>query len=411
MASCFYDTSSLLTVSTESLLSSHFYISSITLKELEEIKTNQNKSQELKYKAREIVRLIDSNRDAFTVVFCNDSIYKKCGEKYFMPTNNDNLILTCATETSCDVVYSEDLCMRIVGRDIFGLNMSKYDLTETEDYSSYTGYKQVQMSPSEYAIFLHSLNDNPFGCVINEYLVVYSWEFDLYDCFKWSGNSFVPTYSKQPKSVSMDDKLKPKDEFQRCAIDALLDPDIKLVALGGKAGSGKTFLNLMCSLSLVDTCKYDRIVFTSNNIPMRGCASYGYTPGTLTQKLTDANEGSILLSKFDDVSKFNSLIVQDKLRLLDLSSCRGTEIKKSILMCSEMQNTSTDIMKTIITRIHASSKMVFDFDAETQIDNKMFEQDNGALRTVGALRGQKEFAYIYLPNIYRSELAKLAELI
>lgn len=403
----FYDTSSLL-LAQERAFDESFYVSSITLSELEHIKVSDTKSQDIKYKARNLVRLLNAHQDLFTVVI-DDTAVRANLEKHFMPLSSDNLILASAAMTSCEVVYSEDLCMRLVGRQVFDLNTTPYETRE--EHAAYSGYKQVQMGESEYATFLHKLTENQFGCVVNEYIIIYSSEYEILDCFKWSGSEFVPAYNKITRTISMGDKIKAKDEFQRCAIDALMEPEIKLVALGGKAGSGKTYLNLMCAMAQVDSGKYERIVFTSNNIPMRGCASYGYTPGSLLQKLTDANEGNILLSKFSDINQFNALVMQDKIRLLDLSSCRGTEIKNSILLCSEMQNTSPDIMKTIISRVHSSSKMVFDFDAETQIDSTMFEANNGALRTVVALQGQKEFAYVYLPNTYRSELAKLACLI
>ena len=403
----FYDTSSLL-LAQERAFDEPFYVSSITLSELEHIKASDTKSQDIKYKARNLVRLLNAHQDLFTVVI-DDTAVRANLEKHFLPLSSDNLILASAAMTSCEVVYSEDLCMRLVGRQVFDLNTTPYETRE--EHAAYSGYKQVQMGESEYATFLHKLTENQFGCVVNEYIIIYSSEYEILDCFKWSGSEFVPAYNKITRTISMGDKIKAKDEFQRCAIDALMEPEIKLVALGGKAGSGKTYLNLMCAMAQVDSGKYERIVFTSNNIPMRGCASYGYTPGSLLQKLTDANEGNILLSKFSDINQFNALVMQDKIRLLDLSSCRGTEIKNSILLCSEMQNTSPDIMKTIISRVHSSSKMVFDFDAETQIDSTMFEANNGALRTVVALQGQKEFAYVYLPNTYRSELAKLACLI
>lgn len=407
MASCFYDTSSLLTVSTESLLSSHFYISSITLKELEEIKTNQNKSQELKYKAREIVRLIDSNRDAFTVVFCNDSIYKKCGEKYFMPTNNDNLILTCATETSCDAVYSEDLCMRLVGRDIFGLNMSSCRVV---DYSSISqGYKQVQMSASEYYLFLNSMDDNKFNCCHNEYLIVYDDEFDLRDVFKWDGNLFVSTYNKQLKSITLGDKIKPKDEFQRCAIDSLVTNSI--TAITGMAGSGKTLLALSAAMYLIDSHKYESLTILFNPTSTRGAARMGFYSGSAIEKAKQTSIGHILNSKFGDPAIVDNLLATNRIKLISMADARGLEIRDdSILFITECQNTSTDLLKLCLTRVSSGSKVFIEGDYESQLDDSCFDgENNGLMQAIKTFSGDPLFCHVDLPNIYRSKIAELAQ--
>jgi PhoH-like ATPase len=408
----FYDTSSLLEVGEGAFNGAPFYISSVTLEELENIKTSATKSEDTKFKARRLTRLLDEKPGNYKVVIATTKMREMIEGNLHLSITPDNLILACASMVpDCECVYSEDICMRHIGKNVFGLPMMSCAAAKDKE-TPYTGYKQVQMSDSEFAIFQNTLEDNPFGCLVNEYLIVYGTEYEVQGCYRWTGNEFVPAYNKTIKSFSVNqDKLKPLDEFQRCAIDSLMNPDIKFVCLAGKPGSGKTTLNLVCAMSQVDCFKYDRMVFSSNNVPLRGVASYGYTPGTITEKLLSANAGQILLSKFEEALHLNGLIMQDKIRLLDFSTIRGSEFKNTVVFCSEMQNTSPDIVKTIISRMHESSKLLFDFDAEAQVDVKAFEANNGARRAVEALKGQPEFAYIYLPNIYRSNLAKLAELI
>ena len=117
----FYDTSSLL-LAQERAFDEPFYLSSVTVAELEHIKVSEYKSGELKYQARKLVRMLDERRDMYTVV-TDDTAVRAELEKHFMPLSNDNLILASAALTSCDIVYSEVLCMRLIGQQIFGLNM------------------------------------------------------------------------------------------------------------------------------------------------------------------------------------------------------------------------------------------------------------------------------------------------
>lgn len=101
------------------------------------------------------------------------------------------------------------------------------------------------MAESEYATFLNQLDDNRFWCLTNEYLICYAdINMEVRECFRWTGEEFVPVYNKQLRSVSMGDKIKPKDEFQRCAIDSLMNNTVTFIS--GKTGSGKTFIGSDC---------------------------------------------------------------------------------------------------------------------------------------------------------------------
>lgn len=401
----FYDTSSLL-LAQDKAFEEHFYISSVTLSELEHIKVSEHKSTELKYKARKLVRLLDEHRDAFTVVV-DDTAVRTIVDKHFLPDSADNRILASMSLTSCDVCYSDDLCMRLVGRQVFGLNMQAYKVEETED--AYNGYLQLQMSDSEYAVFLNTLTDNSFGCLINEYLIVYDQEYDLRDCFRWSGDMFVPAYSKNLRSISMGDKIKPKDEFQRCLIDSLMTNTITFIS--GKPGSGKTLLALSAAMHLVDSYKYERVIVSTNPVPIRGAQSIGYLPGSAYEKLAGGQIGNILTSKFGDRMQLDMLAQQGKVRLMDISACRGAEVKDGeIFVLTEMQNCTIDMLKILLSRVSSGAKVFVDGDFKTQVDNTLFSGENsGMKRAIDVFKGDPLFGYVNLPNVWRSKVAELAE--
>ena len=404
----FYDTSSLL-VAQEKAFVEPFCLSSTTVAELEHIKTDPNKSVELKYKARCLVRLLDEHRDMYTITISNSAVEREIEQKYRMPLTNDNRILACAACCkNVDVVYSEDLCMRLIGRGVFGLNMCA--LPHEEDDVVYTGYKQVVMSDSEYTTFVNMPCCNVFNCAVNEYVICYSdMDSAVRDCFRWTGEQFVPAYNKQLKSLTMGDKIKPKDEFQRCAIDSLVNNTITV--LSGKAGSGKSMLALSAAMYLIDSHKYEKLVVLFNPTSTRGAAKMGYYTGNAIEKAKQTSIGHILNSKFGDPIVVDNLLATGRLRLISMADARGCEIDDdSILWITEAQNTTPDLLKLCLQRCSSGCKVFLEGDYRAQVDDAMFTGgNNGLKRVIDTFAGDSLFGYIDLPNVWRSRIAELAE--
>lgn len=407
MTSKFYDTSSLL-LAQEKAFEEHFYLSSVTLSELEHIKVSETKPQEIKHKARNLVRILNSHPDSFTVVV-DDTAVRAVLDKHFLPLSNDNLILASASMTSCEVVYSEDLCMRLVGKQVFELNMSAFEMDDSSVGNPYTGYKQAQMSMAEYSMFLNNLGNNAYGCAQNEYLIIYDEEFDLIDCYRWDKAVFVPAYNKTLKSLSMGDKIKAKDEMQRCAIDSLINNTI--TALTGRAGSGKTLLALSAAMYLIDSHKYENLVILFNPTSTRGAARLGYYSGSALEKAKQTSIGHILNSKFGDPFLVDNLIATGRVRLISMADARGLEIDdKSILFITECQNTSTDLLKLCLQRVSSGSKVFIEGDYNSQVDDICFVgENNGLKKAIDTFKGNELFGYVHLPNIWRSKVAELAD--
>ena len=402
----FYDTSSLL-LAQERAFDEPFYLSSVTVAELEHTKVSEHKSGELKYQARKLVRMLDERRDMYTVV-TDDTAVRAELEKHFMPLSNDNLILASAALTSCDIIYSEDLCMRLIGQQIFGLNMQA--LPCKEDVAEHTGYKQVIMSDSEYAHFQSNLTSNVYDCRTNEYLICYSdMDADVRDCYRWNGTAYAPAYNKQLKSLTMGDRLKPKDEFQRCAIDSMIN--LPITAISGKAGSGKSMLALAAAMYLIDSHKYEHLVVLFNPTSTRGAAKMGYYTGSAIEKAKQTSIGHILVSKFGDPIVVDNLLATGQLRLISMADARGCEIADdSILWITEAQNTTPDLLKLCLQRCSAGCKVFLEGDYQAQVDDVMFSGDNNGLkRVIQAFDGDQMFGHVDLPNVWRSRIAELAE--
>ena len=210
--------------------------------------------------------------------------------------------------------------------------------------------------------------------------------------------------------------LRPRNKEQRFALDLLLDEDVKVVALDGQAGTGKTLLAVAAGLQqVVEEGRYNRICVYRPVVPV-GKADLGYLPGTLDEKLdpwmaaiTDA-----VYALTDDRSQEDATRVLDEVRdrgqltMESVTHLRGRTLHSSFVIVDEAMNLSPQVGKTILTRIAADSKVVFTGDT-SQIDAAFLsEQTNALTALVTAFSGQELFGHVRLVRGERSPLAELA---
>ena len=201
-------------------------------------------------------------------------------------------------------------------------------------------------------------------------------------------------------------KVKPRNFKQELYFD-LLNSDVPLVSVGGIAGSGKTFLTTCYALQELEKKTYEKIVFIRNNVSIQNVPELGILPGDENQKLRGyfAYVADIL-----NPFMFDTYLQSQKIEIVWLGAMRGRSISNSLVICSESQNLSTELVKMIISRMGDGSRLFFDFDLE-QIDHKSFQKDNGATAMINSLQGNDSFGMVTLDLVERSELAKLASLI
>lgn len=400
----FYDTSSLLS---DSLDLTDVVISSISILELENIKVSARKDEATKYASRMAVRAIKEQKPHVVVVTQDD--YKMLLEMNLEATN-DNLIITCAKRYSKDnkvEFWSEDFLCGLIANSYFGLTVNSFG-EQNKDQEYYTGYKVVVPVDDDFAAVYDKDNTyNVFDCKINEYVSIKDINGVLKDVLKWTGNKYISLNSKNIKSLAFGDKLKPKDEYQRMAIDSLYSNTI--TAIGGHAGSGKSLLCLATAMNLIEAGKYDRLVILFNPCPVRGASEMGYYTGSMIDKAMQSNIGNILISKFGDRFIVDNMITSGKIKLISMADCRGTEIRDSeILWITEAENTTIDLMKVCLSRVATGAKVFIEGDYD-QIDHRTFESNNGLKRAVEVLKDNIEFGFVELQTIYRSRLAELVD--
>ncbi len=208
--------------------------------------------------------------------------------------------------------------------------------------------------------------------------------------------------------------IRPRNDEQKLALDALLNPQIDLVSLTGGAGTGKTLLALAAALE--QERDYEQI-FLSRPTVVLGNQDLGYLPGDQKQKMSPflqplMDNLNVIKHQFRPTSKeaqrIDSMLTQEKLIIEPLAYIRGRSLGKCFFIIDEAQNLTPHEMKTIITRAGEGTKMVFTGDI-FQIDQPYLDQWSNGLTHLGEkMYGQEIFQHVFLRKGERSALSELA---
>ncbi len=208
--------------------------------------------------------------------------------------------------------------------------------------------------------------------------------------------------------------ISPRNAEQSFAVDALINPNIQLVSLTGKAGTGKTLLALASALSVR---KMYRQIFIARPIVPLSNKDIGFLPGDVESKLAPYMQPlwdnlKVIQDQFPETDKnhqlINSLVKEQKLVIEPLSYIRGRSLQRIFFIVDEAQNLTPHEIKTIITRAGEGSKIVFTGDVY-QIDHPYLDgQSNGLSYLIDRFKGQRLYAHINLEKGERSELAEIA---
>ena len=412
----FFDTCTLLNYY-ESIFNStdKFAISEVTLRELESIKTSYNKSDEVKYKARQVTKLLAHNQDKYDVILMVDRIFNTL-EVMELEDTPDNRIIMTATYYYQNVSHitfvTDDLCLYNIAKQITPIPVKLgYEVFENSNKDEiYKGYKIVCLEDNDMATFYENLKTNIYDCLENKYLIIKNTDNETKDIRRWTTkDGYVEVFNKAIKSNSMGAKIKPKDDFQRMAIDSIFNNTMTVIS--GKAGSGKSLLSLSSAMNLIESDKYKSLVILYNPVKVKGASDLGFYTGSAVEKAMQNSIGEILRTKFNDIKKVEAMIMSGQIKLLSMADCRGTEIKDDeILWITEAQNTSIELIKLCLSRCSQHCKIIIEGDYNSQVDNYVFSDgNNGMKRAIEVLKGEDIFGYIELQNVWRSKIASLMD--
>lgn len=208
--------------------------------------------------------------------------------------------------------------------------------------------------------------------------------------------------------------VKPKNAEQAFAFNALLNEKVKLVALQGVAGTGKTLLALASALE--QSKSYHQIILARPIVPLSN-RDIGYLPGDANDKVGPYMEPlwdnlKFIKSQFGENEKKHKAILEmeqsGKIIITPLAFIRGRSLSNIIFIVDEAQNLTPHEVKTIITRAGENTKIIFTGDVH-QIDTPYLDEySNGLAYLIDRLKGQDLFSHIKLEKGERSELANLA---
>ena len=210
--------------------------------------------------------------------------------------------------------------------------------------------------------------------------------------------------------------LRARSKEQRFALELLLDPDVSVVALDGRAGTGKTVMAIAAGLEqAVESRTYEKLAVYRPLVPV-GRADVGFLPGGLDEKLdpwmSAIHDAIVALtdqrSSHDARRMIDDLEQRGQLTMESVTFLRGRSLHRQFVVVDEAQNLEPTTLKTILTRIGEGTKVVFTGDT-SQIDAPYMGESNNALAVlIQAFSNQHCFGHVTLSACERSEVASLA---
>ncbi|HNU37344.1 MAG TPA: PhoH family protein, partial [Macellibacteroides fermentans] len=392
-------------------------------------------SDQINYNAREFVRELDllTSNDLFlkgaSLGPGKGTLYIVTGDKYqekialsFPEKTPDHRILSSTLFIAeknpkvRTILVTKDVNLRMKGRSL-GIEVEDYITDKVVNVDIFERAQEVyeNVDPD----LIDKIYATPEG--VNADLLDFKVTLEPNDCFilRSVRNSVLARYNPYTEKIKKVDKtpsygIVPRNAEQSFALEILNDPNIKLVALTGKAGTGKTLLALASALKQADMFKQ---ILLARPIVALANKDLGFLPGDEKQKIapymqplfdnlnvikTQLTPGSPDIRRIDDLQKNNQLVIEA------LAFIRGRSLSETFCIIDEAQNLTPHEVKTIITRAGEGTRMVFTGDIQ-QIDSPYLDaQSNGLAYMVDKMKGQELFAHINLIKGERSELSELA---
>ena len=415
----FYDTCALLNEQEACFKDGRIIISSITFKELENIKQSANKSEETKYRARKIVRYLKDNRDKYIPFLYNEKETSAKINQFNLPKTDDSRIILSALSVRenliKDLVFVTDDLLCAILADSVGL---KVEFSEEKQIENYTGFLNIELSNEELGNIYNNILEGTLKeiwdkMLLNQYLIPFNDSLEEKElvAFKKTEEGFIQvSYPKKTKKkYTMHEKPEPRDIYQMCALDSINSNQITV--LRGEAGTGKSFFAIQQGLKMLEDHDVSKIVMFINPVATKDSCQFGFLPGTILDKILDSQIGVFLSSKLGAREGVLELIEAGMLELLPVADIRGydTSGMNAYIYVTEAQNTTKEMMKLMVQRIGEDSKVVIEGDTQYQVDCKAYMgANNGLVRLSEVFRGFKNYGEVELQKCYRSEIAEIA---
>ena len=326
--------------------------------------------------------------------------------------DNDTRILSVAANLAAEgndvTVVSKDLPMRVKASAV-GLNAEEYRAQQVVD-SGYTGMTTAELTESEMADLWgaeslvvddlatpDALGDAP----VHTGVVLHSPRGSALATTATGGRLHLVRGDREVFGV------RGRSAEQRIAIDHLLNPDIGIVSLGGRAGTGKSALALCAGLEAVMERREHRKVLVFRPLYAVGGQELGYLPGDQHEKMNPWAEAVFdTLGALVAQEVLDEVIARGMLEVLPLTHIRGRSLHDAFVIVDEAQSLERNVLLTVLSRIGQNSKVVLTHDV-AQRDNLRVGRHDGIAAVVEALKGKELFAHVTLTRSERSAVSAL----
>jgi PhoH-like ATPase len=321
-----------------------------------------------------------------------------------------------ANKDTTVVLITKDINLRMKAKSL-GIIAQDYENDKVANIDDL--YKGIRILEGVNQESISKLYEQPEGVGATEFNLEGNLAGHQFFIMKNNGSSALAHYNPVNKMLNRVIKqttygIDPRNAEQTFAIEALSNPDIQLVSLTGKAGTGKTLLALAAALQ--QHKRYKQIFLARPIVPLAN-RDLGFLPGDVKEKMDPYMQPlydnlTVIKHKFSHQSpeflRINDMMKEDKLVITPLAYIRGRSLSSIFFIVDEAQNLTPHEIKTIITRAGEGTKMVFTGDIE-QIDSPYLDTaSNGLSYLSDKMKNQEIFAHVNLVKGERSFLAELA---
>jgi len=324
----------------------------------------------------------------------------------FQLGDNDSRILAVAMNLSLEgndvTVVSQDLPLRVKVASL-GMHAEEYRNSQAVD-SGWTGQAEIKLTAEEMndlyefeAVKVEATKGMP----VNTGLVISSDRGQALGRLCNDGQVHLVRGDKDVFGVHG------RSAEQKLAIDLLLDSDVGIVSLGGRAGTGKSALALCAALEAVMERRAHKKIMVFRPIYAVGGQDIGFLPGTEGEKMNPWGQAIFdTLGALVSKEVVNHVVDRGILEVLPLTHIRGRSLHDAFVIVDEAQSLERNVLLTVLSRIGQNSKVVLTHDV-AQRDNLRVGRHDGIAAVIEALKGQDLFGHVTLMRSERSAIAAL----
>ena len=405
----------------------------IPLKVLEEIDKHKKRQDGVGANARQVIRELDKLRekgnvkDGVKLGGRKGNLFILGFDKSYLPSefninDPDNQILATVKTVKYNnehlnaqvILVSQDINMRVKA-DAIDLAAEDYTTNQIVEKAEevYTGFVQHLVDDAMIDRFYSGekmfLDEKDIKLFPNQYVMLVSNANEKKTALAKFKNYNHPLSKVRDYKEGIWD-VRAKNKEQQFALDLLMDQDVKIVSLVGKAGCGKTLIALAAALKqTLDDGTYKKIIVSRPVQPMG--RDIGFLPGTLEEKMMPwiaPIQDNLEFLMGDDKEHMKTLQEQGTIEIEALTFIRGRSISKAFIIIDEAQNLTMHELKTIITRVGEDTKIVLTGDIE-QIDSSFLDAtNNGLTYAVEKFKPFELAGHVSLQKGERSAVATLA---